>query len=69
MTRVGICLRLVEVFYNSQIEHVVEMNLHQSTPLAEPQKAVEAHGCKPWVCSHATLGLQLINHSPIHKVY
>ena len=32
-----------------ETEHDMETNFHQSTSLAEPQKALEAHGCKPWV--------------------
>ena len=39
--------------------------LHQSTSLAKSQKAVEAHGCKPWVANLSivphTLGILTAN--------
>ena len=34
-------------FYNSRTEDYI----NRSTSLAETQKAVEAHGCKPWVAN------------------
>ena len=54
---VRIHLGLVQVFKICEPNRPWRRNLHQSTFLAELQKALEAHGRKPWVN-------QLIDRSP-----
>ena len=55
--RVYVCvhLTLVQVFITHKANMLWRLSLHQSTSLAESQKAVEAHGCKPWVTNSSII--------------
>ena len=50
-------LRTLKVCITCKLSIMWRWTLHQWTSLAEAQKALQAHGCKPWVT-------QLIDHLP-----
>ena len=70
MCTVCIHLRPVELFITRKLNMIWRWNLYQSTSLTKSQKALEAHGCKPWVTNLLiaphTLGVLL--HSGEKKV-